>query len=72
MQINWQDYLKHLIRSNIKDSLIDLKRKYVCDFACEVKNKIIRNKGLEGKNSCPVLIGKIKNNIEGFNLIEHN
>jgi hypothetical protein len=47
----------------------ELRTRFIEDFALEVKNKVIRNKGLLNCSKCPVYIGPLKTKIEGFEIL---
>lgn len=65
LQVDWQKYLK-LSEVECLKNIEELRNRFVEDFALEVKNKIIRNKGLHKCSTCPVFVGQLRAKIEGF------
>lgn len=45
IQCNWQKYLELCLKTNM-DNLTTSRKIFCEDFACEIRNKILRNKGL--------------------------
>lgn len=69
LQFDWQRFLQLSIADCVRH-VKELRGQFIENFALEIKNKVMRNKGLAEKTICPIAIGQLKAKIEGFGLLE--